>query len=242
MRRYEPFAFKHFRVHQQESAMKVGTDGVLLGACTDLPSLRNPRILDIGSGTGLVGMMLAQRLPGAHVVCVEVDEAAVKESRRSIEESIFVGRIEVYHTDFGEEFDPEEGFDLIVSNPPFFTSTHSAEGERRNRARHIGGLSPDILFKRAAKMLNRGGTITLISAVSTFTTFAHAAEGVGLHLHKVLHIYPTPTSSLKRIIATWQQECPTTVTLERLIIERRRHIYSEEFAALTADFYPHLER
>lgn len=236
MRRYEPFMFKHFKVHQQESAMKVGTDAVLLGAYVSVPADAPIRVLDVGSGTGIVGMMIAQRAPLARVTCVELAESAVKESLRSISESTFSERVEAVCADF-LDYTSEERYDLIVSNPPFFTETHQAPGKHRNQARHIGDLTPEGFFEQAKGMLKPDGRIVVIMAVSSFERFCTAASEHDLSLQAVLLVRPLRNAPVKRVIATWSFEYTDRVGLDDLFIEVARHRYSERFGDLTEDFY-----
>lgn len=237
MRHYEPFAFKQFKVYQQDSAMKVGTDAVLLGAYVSLPGSSEPiEILDVGSGTGVVGLMLAQRASKAQVTCLEIDPKAVQESQLSVAESPFSDRISVVCGDF-EEYVPSKVFDLIVSNPPFFTDTHWTPDGSRNQARHIGALTPEVLFRRAKSILKPSGRVVLIVARSTFERFCVAAEEEGLILHDVLMVRPLQRASVKRIVASWCLDQVDQVRIDELFIEISRHHYSERFRILTEAFY-----
>lgn len=236
MRRYEPFMFKHFKVHQQESAMKVGTDAVLLGAYVSVPADRPIRVLDVGSGTGIVGLMVAQRSPMARVTCVELSEEAVRESLRSISESPFFDRVEAVCSDF-LDYTPEEHYDLIISNPPFFTETHQALGKHRNQARHIGGLTPEGFFGHARKYLRPDGRVVVITAVSSFDRFRAAADEHSLFLQAVLLVRPLRNAPVKRVVATWGLDAVDSVELDDLFIEVARHHYSGRFGELTKDFY-----
>lgn len=236
MRRYEPFVFKHFKVHQQDSAMKVGTDAVLLGAYVPVPAEAPIRVLDVGSGTGIVGLMIAQRARLARVTCVELAEPAVRESRRSVEESPFADRVQVVGADF-LTYETPERYDLIVSNPPFFTDTHSAKGTERNQARHIGGLTPEGFFDRAKELLDPEGRIVVITAVTSFERFCVAAEDRGLPLRDVLLVRPLRGANVKRVIATWGLHEMRSIGLDDMFIEVARHRYSERFGTMTADFY-----
>lgn len=216
--------------------MKVGTDAVLLGAYAPVPADVPIRVLDVGSGTGIVGMMIAQRAPLARVTCVELAEPAVKESLRSISESPFAERVQVVCADF-LDYASEEYYDLIVSNPPFFTETHQASGKHRNQARHIGELTPEGFFTHAKGMLKPDGHIILITAVSSFERFCMAASEQGFFLQAVLLVRPLRNAPAKRIVATWGFKDIDRVGLDDLFIEVSRHCYSERFGDLTEDFY-----
>ena len=216
--------------------MKVGTDAVLLGAYVPVPADVPLRVLDVGSGTGIVGMMIAQRAPLARVTCVELSEAAVRESRRSISESPFADRLQAVCADF-LAYTSEERYELIVSNPPFFTETHQALGKDRNQARHIGELTPEGFFTRAKAMLRPDGRIVVITAVTSFARFCSAASEQGLFLQDVLLVRPLRNAPVKRVVATWGFEAVDRVGLDDLFIEVARHRYSERFGDLTEDFY-----
>lgn len=157
--RCSTFRFKQFEIVNSSSAMKVGTDGVLLGAWADT---ENPlRILDIGSGSGLITLMLAQRFPDARITGIEIDADAAGEAQMNAEKTPWHDRVDFICHDFCEWTCPEK-FDLIVSNPPFFTNGLKSPDESRAVARHAASLSPSAILSHGSRMLAPDGTIAMI--------------------------------------------------------------------------------
>ena len=143
------FLFKQFIVHHDRCAMKVGTDGVLLGAWAPVDQAHTA--LDVGTGTGLVALQLAQRNPHLRVTAVEIDAPAAAQAAENVAGSPWPDRIEVVCADFND-FQPDGRFDLIVSNPPYFVDALPCPDRQRNTARHAGGLNYDLLFRRSARL------------------------------------------------------------------------------------------
>src|ERR1700761_6457123 len=161
------FRFKQFNVDQTGCAMKINTDGVLLGALaeTDHPKT----ILDIGTGTGVIALMLAQRFGQAQIDAVEIDESAARTANLNFGRSAFANRMQTYTMSFGEFFEqhPEKKYDLIVSNPPFYINSLESPGEKKKLAKHTDeGFFADLL-QDAAKHLNDKGTFWLILPLQT---------------------------------------------------------------------------
>ena len=139
------FTFKQFVVKHDMCAMKVGTDGVLLGSWAD----GGDRILDIGTGTGLIALMMAQRFDGAHIDCIDIDPKACQQARGNVADSRFSSRINVYHSDVSS-FEPPQQYDSIVCNPPFFSESLKCPDEQRSMARHTDSLLPQDLFRHTS--------------------------------------------------------------------------------------------
>jgi tRNA1Val (adenine37-N6)-methyltransferase len=158
--KYErPFRFKQFSIHQKHAAMKVGTDGALLGAWA---GEGNPRsILDIGTGTGIAALMLAQRFPLALVNGIEIDDEAIKDAQKNFAEAPFADRMLLHHVAL-QEFSSNQKFDLIVCNPPYFENSLRSASVQRDRARHNESLGLDELFQKATTLLHEEGTFELV--------------------------------------------------------------------------------
>lgn len=139
--------------------MKVGTDGVLLGAWA--PADKAKRILDVGTGTGLIALQLAQRNPHARITAIEIDAAAAGQATENVSHSPWAGRVEVICHDF-RDYQPENRFDLIISNPPYFIDALKCPDEQRCTARHTGNLNYDLLFRRSASLLEEQGVVSII--------------------------------------------------------------------------------
>lgn len=244
---------KRFAVRQSLSAMKVGTDGTLLGAIGGDFALRTKalRILDIGAGTGLISLMVAQKTEtiSTRIIGIEKDHASFEEARGNALSSPFSKRIEIIEGDF-LEYRPEETFDLILSNPPYFTATHGAKDERRTLARHFGSLTPLTLLRKASEILSPGGRVMLIFPTNILDDFSSAAEESGLRLFSQMMIRTTPRKAPKRVITIFEQkvsssptecfsqkDCDRAITSETtLSILDENGLYAPEYRSLLSPF------
>lgn len=228
------FQFKQFTVWHDRCAMKVGTDGVLLGAWTSVKSAS--RILDIGTGTGLVALMLAQRSSlSANIVALEIDESAAEQAKENVERSPWKERIEVLQGDFTSYRSSVE-YDVIVSNPPYFVDSLGCPEQQRNAARHNGSLTYEKLFEGVAGLLAKEGTFTVVIPSDVADKVKSIAAMHNLHAVRQLHVITKPGGTAKRVLISFSfsdQEC----SVDNLLIELSRHHYSEEYIALTQDFY-----
>ncbi len=234
-----PFHFKEFIVHQDKTAMKIGTDGVLLGAWCSLEN--DPEsILDIGSGTGLIGLMIAQRCDAMTIDSVEIDEQAYEQTVENFERSDWADRLFCYHSSFqdfaNEMIEEEEEYDLIISNPPFYTDDFQTEDDARNRARFTSSLSFQELIIGATNLLSSAGKFVVIIPFKEEETFVSLAEESKLVLQRVCRIQGTPDSEIKRSLLEFSFQ-EKELTAEELIIEISRHNYTESYKELTRDFY-----
>ena len=155
----KPFRFKQFEIFQDKTAMKVGTDGVLLGAWSNLETGDN--ILDIGAGTGLISLMLAQRFPNSRVDAIEIDYDAFLQAKENFEHSIFSERLKIKNTSL-QVYSSDKKYDLIVSNPPFFTVNNSVDFDARKQARQQETLTFAELIEKSAKLLHKEGVASFI--------------------------------------------------------------------------------
>lgn len=233
------FKFKEFSVYQDKTAMKIGTDGVLLGAWCSVDFYPDT-ILDIGSGTGLVALMLAQRSDAITIDAVEVDENAYEQSVENFEQSDWADRLYCYNATFQEFADEiaeeEETYDLIISNPPFYTDDFETENKARNKARFTSALSFDDLLTGVIKILSKTGKFTTIIPYKEEQAFITLANKKGLFLNRVCQVQGNPTSEIKRSLLEFSFD-ETDVKNEHLIIEIERHQYTEEYINLTKGFY-----
>lgn len=235
----QPFRFKEFEIHQEKTAMKVGTDGVLLGAWCSLES--DPEsILDIGSGTGLIALMLAQRSNAETIDAVELDENAYEQTVENFERSDWADRLFCYHSSF-QEFAQEmaeegEKYDLIVSNPPFYTDAFETEDDSRNKARFTSSLSFEALLQGANSLLSLSGRFTIIIPFKEEQTFIHLAKASNLFVARICRVRGTATSEIKRSLLEFTFQDVLTIE-EELVIEISRHQYTEKYKELTKDFY-----
>lgn len=236
MPRNSYFQFKQFRIVQERSAMKVGMDGVLLGAWANASEAK--RMLDIGSGTGLIALMLAQKNALAEIDAIEIDREACEEAVFNVQQSVWNDRIRLYCQPF-QEFvvETENKYDLIVSNPPFFSNGVKAPAETRAQARHADALPLDVLISGVAKLLNENGRIALVLPVEQLQDIENLAEINGLFLARLCRIKPNPVKPDFRILVELAKE-PIACQEETLMIEfEKHHDYTPEYRELTKDFY-----
>lgn len=231
------FQFKQFSITQANTAMKVGTDGVLLGAWA--PIGNSTTVLDVGTGTGLIALMVAQRNPTAKIIALEIEEGALADAQLNITNSPWFNRIELINMSFQEYNSNHQNlFDAIVCNPPFFESGHHAPKNARAIARHSVKLSHQELLKGAANLLKPTGTLSVIVPYLSYSTLAEIASKVGLHEKERLTVYPTPHKGAARVLSQWSKEKYDVGHTSELIIEDKgRHGYSDAYIMLTKEFY-----
>ena len=228
-----PFRFKQFLIEQDRAPMKVGTDGVLLGAWAGEGSPK--RILDIGTGTGLIAMMLAQRFPESTITAIEPNELAVADASANFKNSAFAERLVLQQTSL-DEFSAEEKFDLIVSNPPYFSKSLVSQDEGRTQARHSYSLSPKEL-SRSSKMLSEEGRIVVIYPPDSYNNFKMEMKNMDFSESRILRVKPMLEKDFHRIIGEFSKESTLQKSSEITIEKYGRHHYSEEYIELTKDFY-----
>jgi len=228
------FGFKQFTVYQDKSAFKVGTDGVLLGACADVSG--SEKILDIGTGTGLITLMLAQRC-GGKIIGIEPDRDSFEQACQNVESSKWNERIKIENTDL-QSFNPENSrFDLVVTNPPYFINSLKNPDPRKASARHNQSLTSEAILQGVARLLTDNGRMQVILPYVEGNIFISEAQEYGLYCSNILKIRPLPTGEIKRLILTFTRE-RKKVTEKFLTIEHgKRHEFTEEYINLTKDFY-----
>tara|TARA_R110000787_G_scaffold3540_6_gene13808 strand:+ start:1839 stop:2561 length:723 start_codon:yes stop_codon:yes gene_type:complete len=235
----KPFHFKEFTIHQDKTAMKVGTDGVLLGAWCSLETYPDT-ILDIGSGTGLVALMMAQRSDAMTIDAVEINEEAYEQTVENFEQSDWGDRLFCYHSsfqDFAEEMNEEaEEYDLIISNPPFYTDEFETEDTARNKARFTSALLFDELISGAANLLSKVGMFAVIIPFKEEQNFVSLVLDTSLNLNRVCRVKGTVTSEIKRSLLEFSFENKELIE-EELVIETARHQYTQAYIDLVKDFY-----
>lgn len=239
------FRFKQFAINQDRTPMKVGTDGVLLGciAEADEPYDSHINILDIGTGTGLVAIMLAQRYVNAKVTAVEIDPDATAQAAENSDASPFADRITVEQGDI-KEYSSVNGvkFDLIVSNPPYFTESLQCPDGRRNMARHAVGLTYADLMASAADLMSPHGRIAIIIPYDSAAQLNEAAEKVGLTMVRQTTIYSNKRKPPRRAVclfASAEKEAKEGLTLEKneLTLLNLDGTNTSEYQEIAKDFY-----
>ena len=236
----DTFQFKHFSIRQDRCAMKVGTDGILLGAwCRECPDkMRSGRILDIGTGTGLVALMLAQRNPNATIDAIEIDEEASNQAEENFRESVWSERMRAIHGCV-RDYRADTRYTLIASNPPWFSESLKSASVSRSVARHDDGLNRIDLLAAVDRLLAPDGQFCTILPIPAGQEFMLLARGSGLSCHRYCEVRPTPEKAPSRLLLEFARTDPTsTPEPESLTVETAtRHDYTADFRKLTQDFY-----
>ena len=227
------FTFKQFTIRHDRCAMKVGTDGVLLGAWTDVN--HSHHTLDIGTGTGLIALMLAQRCPQALITAIDIDAEAVGQARENVQSSPWKDRVEVLLQDICT-FSTDQRFDTIVSNPPYFIDSLKCPDDQRNTARHTDTLDAERLLANVARLLTDDGRFSIILPAEQTDLLIQTACTQGLYPSRQTAVITRPGLPPKRILMEFRKT-KEAFQPDELVIELERHVYSEGYIALTKDFY-----
>lgn len=231
------FKFKKFTIKQSGAAMKVGTDGVLLGAWAKI-SENAISVLDIGAGTGLLSLMIAQRFSLLNIKAIEIDQDATRQCFENFQNSEWTDRLEVECIDFQNFVSKSlEKYDMIISNPPYFIDSLEANTHSRTRARHQHSLSLNELFVGVANLLNPNGLFNIIIPFDQCEKALKIAETMGLFPSRMLLVRPNPGKAFKRILMEFSRIKQVVKTEEMIIEMDKRHEYSSDYKNLTRDFY-----
>jgi tRNA1Val (adenine37-N6)-methyltransferase len=231
------FQFKQFSVNQDQTAMKIGTDGVLLGAWTPIDN--NPKsVLDIGTGTGIIALMLAQRCDAEQIDALEIDQNAYEQAVENFEGSPWGDRLFCFHAGLDEFIDdPEDEYDLIVSNPPFFSEDYRSANEQRDLARFQEAMPFEELVEAADLLLSENGIFSVIIPFNEEDRFIELCAEVELFPIKVTRVKGTQNTKIVRSLLAFKRYELSVLTADELVIEISRHEYTAEYIALTKDFY-----
>lgn len=227
------FSFKKFTIYHDRCAMKVGTDGVLIGAWAHVEKAK--RILDIGTGTGLIAIMTAQR-SRASITGIEINEEAAAQAQENALRSPWKERIKIINIDL-KEFKTDQLFDSIISNPPYFSNALECPDNKRNTARHNSQLSFQELMQHVARLLHPEGEFSVIIPASEVNEMLGLAIENKLYPSRKTWIQTTPKASPKRCMLAFRFIPTERVEEETLIIEISPLVYSEEYKNLTHEFY-----
>lgn len=232
----KPFQFKEFTIQQDKTAMKVGTDGVLLGAWVEINS-EVFSVLDIGAGTGLIALMLAQKSNAEVIDAIELNDDAYEQTVENFESSGWGDRLFCYHASLQEYADEiEDKYDLIVSNPPFYNSTYKELSEERAMARHTESLTYDELLDATSKLLSEIGSCAFIIPFSEEENFIELAKQHKLFPNRITRVKGTENSLIKRSLLQFSFT-ETSIEINELVIEIKRHQYTSEYIKLVKNFY-----
>ena len=218
--------------------MKIGTDGVLLGAWTSITHFPSS-ILDVGTGTGVIALMLAQRSGAELIDALEIDEDAYEQAVENFENSDWGDRLFCYHAafdEFVEEMQDEEKYDLIISNPPFYSADYSSGDAKRDQARFAEALPFDQLLEGVSLLLSKRGKFSIIIPFSEEEKFLYIAGEFRLFPQRITRVKGTPETEIKRSLLE-MSFLETQVIQDELIIETARHEYTQEYIELVKDFY-----
>ncbi|MDB5155633.1 MAG: methyltransferase protein [Mucilaginibacter sp.] len=229
------FRFKQFNVDQTGCAMKINTDGVLLGALADADNPEN--ILDIGTGTGVIALMLAQRFPQAKIDAVEIDEIAADTARQNFANSKFNDRLKVYPLDFESYFKLyDKKYDLIVSNPPFYINSLESPGAKKSLAKHADENFFENLIRQAKKQLTDDGTFWLILPLQTAQLVKVIAVEIGLNLRQAINVLSYPNSDPHREILVFSLDNKKELD-NWFVIYNEPKVYSQQYIDALKSFF-----
>lgn len=232
----KPFKFKQFIVNQDQCAMKIGTDAVLLGAWTSIEN--HPfSILDIGSGTGVLSLMLAQRSNAQIIEAIEIDDNTFEQCVDNFEQSPWNDRLFCYHASLDEFVNEiDDTYDLIICNPPFYSETYKTENIQRDLARFQDAMPFDHLLESVGSLLSENGLFAVVIPFSEETQFKDLASKVNLFPKRITHVKGSTSTEIKRSLIEFSYS-KTTTKISELIIETSRHQYTNDYIKLTEDFY-----
>jgi tRNA1Val (adenine37-N6)-methyltransferase len=232
----KPFFFKQFVVHQEKCVMKVGTDGVLLGAWADVAGME--RGLDIGTGSGLIALMLAQRAPGAVIHAVEIDDRSCQQARENAQRSPWAGRLQIHHAAIQDYVSRNEGnYDLIVSNPPFFSGGTFSHNQERNSVRHTIKLPHGDLLTAARSLLSPRGRFSVVLPYIEGLRFQELAQSYRLYCTRMVEVRPRPNKPVERLLLEFGSVRRSRQQEQLVIQEAESDEWTEEYKTLTRDFY-----
>lgn len=230
------FRFKQFTVHHDKCAMKVGMDGSLLGAWAG-GDLSPERILDVGTGTGLIALMCAQRFPKAEITAIDFPGGCLEQAQDNIDRSPFASRISLQGTIL-QQFESNSPFDLIVCNPPFFNKSSKSGSSERDKARHDDGLPFNELVRHTSDLLTPKGVLSVIIPEDRAPEFMGRAEEVHLHLNRSVKVRGRIGGVVKRRLLEFSPQLPLqSPELEELAVEADIKQWTREYEELLREFY-----
>ncbi len=229
------FRFKQFTINQENCAMKVGTDGCLLGAWAEIGNCK--RILDAGCGTGLIAIMAAQRNLEASITAIEIDAVAAEQAVKNAESSPWSNRIEIINKDY-LNYTPDKAFDTIISNPPYFVNSMKCSDEQRNKARHDDTLTSYALLSHSHKLLRDEGKLSIIIPADLRDIWYKDAQETGFKTSRETFVHTRPDAPAKRVLMEFIKSRTEIATCTRhFTLEDSPGHYTEEATGLLKDFY-----
>ncbi len=231
-----PFHFRYFSMLHDQSTMKVGTDAVLLGAWTKPPIAG--QILDVGTGSGILSLMLAQRTEGCYITAVDIDQKSVEQAAFNFSISRWSNRLKALRKDFNDiDIAHSEHYQLIISNPPFFTSTFKTRDDRKNLARHTDTLSHANLVALASHLLAEDGTLAVIIPMDSWPAFRAHCEANCLHVQRLCEIIPVDGRPANRVMIQAGKQPNEKPELQELILRETSGAFTPAYRQLLKAFY-----
>ncbi len=231
------FQFKQFTIHQDKTAMKVGTDAVLLGAWCPIDN-KPFSVLDIGAGTGILSLMLAQRTNAEQIDAIEIDENAYEQCVENFEASPWGDRLFCFHAGLDEFVDePEDEYDIIISNPPFYSENYKTDNDSRDLARFQDALPFEDLVDAASLFLSENGIFAVILPYKEEERFIDLCAQVELFPVKVTRVKGSHTTPIVRSLLAFKRYELPVLEADELVIEISRHEYTDDYIHLTKAFY-----
>lgn len=232
----KPFYFKQFVIHQDRCTMKVGTDGVLLGAWADVTDVR--KALDIGAGTGVIAIMLGQRTESAEIHAVEIDEDSFTQAKGNMADAPWSDRLRVMHVSIQEYMrSTHDRYDLIVSNPPFFSGGTFSNNQDRNSVRHTVKMPHGDLLTAVRNLLAEQGRFCVILPFLEGLRFEELARTYKLYCTRKMEVKPKEEKPVERLLLQFERREKEQVREMLVIQKEKRNDWTEEYIALTGDFY-----
>ena len=231
------FKFKYFTIDDSNSAMKVGTDGVILGAWATLPD-KGAKLLDVGCGSGILSLIMAQRLQGKlYVDAIDIDEGAVKDSQNNFELSPWGNSLNAINGNFvsySKECDKK--YDMVISNPPFFTEDTLSPDLKRSSARNTSSLSFEALFKGVSAVSKCNSIFAMITPADSYFNIAQIALLQGFYLRRLTWVVTIEGTEPKRVLTEWSR-VQTQYTIDRIVVSENNGYQSYQYKKLTEEFY-----
>ncbi|MDX1941497.1 MAG: methyltransferase [Saprospiraceae bacterium] len=232
----KPFYFKQFAIHQDRCAMKVGTDGVLLGAWADVENAKT--VLDIGTGSGVIAVMLGQRNTQSYIHGIEIDPDAFEQAKENMQNAPWAERLNAFHTsiqDYAKSC--MQRYDLIVSNPPFFSGGTFSDNQDKNNVRHTIKLPHGDLLAAVRTLLHDNGKFCVILPFIEGLRFQELAKHYHLYCNKIMEVYPKVEKPVERLLMQFEKS-EKTLEKEKIIMRNEGiNEWTEDYIRLTGAFY-----
>lgn len=229
----QPFRFKQFVVNQEKGAMKVNTDGVLLGAWTKTDNQEH--ILDIGTGTGVIALMMAQKNLEAFIDAIDIDSDSCTQARENFSNSLWKERFRCFNSSL-QNFDSGKQYDLIISNPPYFIDSHKSSYATKNKAKHADTLSYQDLLKGIARLMAPTGRASLVLPVFNFAYLEDMAREEELFVTRQTEVIAV-SGKLSYLVLAQLERKPKHYSKSEIHIQHESGDFTDEYMSMTREFY-----